>query len=317
MNINKVKISRRDFLRRTSVAAVAASGFPCVIPSSALGRGGSVAPSNRITMGCIGVGNMGVKDMKAFLHKDEVQILAVCDVNKASYGYKTSKQYMGREPARELVNDYYKSKNSAGEYRGCDSYADFREVLGRADIDAVCIVTPDHWHGVMTIKAARAGKDIYCEKPLSLTIAEGRSMVEAVRQYGVVLQTGTHHRSSRQVRFVCELVRNGRIGELKRMYTILSRHPVRTMIKNWRPMPANCEPWPVNKKATLGACDGAPPPWTRPGGCSPAPKAASNFPASGSWAASVTRAIRWASPACTIFAAKQRSAAAMSGCPAE
>ena len=227
------KITRRKFLKRTA-AAGAAFAMPAIVPASVFGAN---APSNRITMGCIGTGNQGVQDMRGFLQKDDVRVLAVCDVNTASYGYRSASQYLGREPGRKIVNDYYAAQTRAGRYSGCDGYNDFREIIARDDIDTVLIVTPDHWHAVMTIMAARAGKDIYCEKPLSLTVAGGRAMVEAVRKYGVVLQTGTHHRSTGQVRFACELVRNGRIGKLKRAIVNLDRHPVRFEIDSWQPMP--------------------------------------------------------------------------------
>jgi len=205
-------ITRREFLKSSAVAG-AIFAVPTIVPSSVFGAD---APSNRITIGCIGTGNQGVNNMRGFMQNDDVQVLAVCDVNTGSDEYP-SRRFLGREPARKIVNDFYAKKTRSVSYRGCDAYIDFRDVLTRDDIDAVLIVTPDHWHAIMTVMAARAGKDIYCEKPLSLTIAGGRAMVEAVRRYGVVLQTGTHHRSKDRIRFVCELVRNGRIGRLKRI----------------------------------------------------------------------------------------------------
>ncbi|MHC4396039.1 MAG: Gfo/Idh/MocA family protein [Planctomycetota bacterium] len=235
--LQKKNINRRQFLKKAAAVAAGTAVFPYFVPASALGRTGTVAPSNRITLGCIGTGNQGVQDMRGFLRIDDVQVLAVCDVNTASYGYRSAKQYLGREPGRKIVNDYYAAKTRSGRYKGCDAYNDFREIINRDDIDAVLIVTPDHWHALMTIMAARAGKDIYCEKPLSLTVAGGRAMVQAVRKYGVILQTGTHHRSTQQVRFACELVRNGRIGRLKRIIVNLDRHPVRFPIESWQPMP--------------------------------------------------------------------------------
>lgn len=236
--IKKNSMNRRKFLKRAASTAVGAIGFPYLVPSSALGLAGNVLPSNRITLGWIGTGNQGFQDMKGFIQNDDVRIVAVCDVNIASYGYKTASQYLGREPARKFVNDYYANKTRSGRYQGCDAYNDFREVIARDDIDAVLIVTPDHWHAIPTIMAAKAGKDIYCEKPLSLTIAEGRAMVTAVRKYGVVFQTGTHHRSVDQhLRFVCELVRNGRIGKLKRIVTVLRPHGLRRQIGTWKAMP--------------------------------------------------------------------------------
>ena len=209
-------INRRQFLKKATTVAAGAIGFPYIVRSSALGKAGTVAPSNRIVMGCIGVGGQGIYDMKAFLNNPDVQVVAVCDVSTSS-DYK--KYYWGwdaagREPARKVVDEYYGKQMSSGTYKGCAAYNDFRDVLGRDDIDVVTICTPDHWHGLISVAAAKAGKDIYCEKPLVNTIAEGRAVVSAVKNYGRILQTGSHERSNDSVRFACELVQNGRIGKL-------------------------------------------------------------------------------------------------------
>ena len=227
-------ITRRNFLQRTAAGAVATLGTPWVVPPTVFG---ALAPSNRINVGCIGTGNMGFVDLQGLMHQDDTQIVAVCDVNRGSYGYKTATQFRGREPARKRVDNYYAGKKRSGIYKGCDMYNDFRELVARDDIDAVSVTTPDHWHAIPTIMAARAGKHIYCQKPLSLTIAEGRAMVEAVRRYGVTLQTGSQHRSKETMRFACELVRNGRIGRVKRVLTSLGRHGLRTDINTWQPTP--------------------------------------------------------------------------------
>jgi len=225
------KVTRRNFLRATAAGVLSA---PWIVPASVFGVN---SPSNRINVGCIGTGNMGKVDLHGLMHQDDTQIVAVCDVNRGSYGYKTAIQFLGREPARKWVDRYYAGKKRSGIYRGCGVYNGFRELLARDDIDAVSVTTPDHWHAIPTIMAARAGKHIYCQKPLSLTIAEGRAMVEAVRRYGVVLQTGTQHRSKETMRFACELVRNGRIGQVKRVLTSLGRHGLRTDINTWQPTP--------------------------------------------------------------------------------
>jgi predicted dehydrogenase len=206
--------------------------MPYFVPRSAFG---SAAPSNRINVGSIGTGNMGFTDLQGLMHQDDTQIVAVCDVNRGSYGYKTAEQFRGREPARKLVEDYYAGKRRSGNYKGTDAYNDFRDLLARDDIDAVSVTTPDHWHAIPTIMAARAGKHIYCQKPLSLTITEGQAMVEAVRRYGVILQTGSQHRSKQRMRFACELVRNGRIGRVKRVLTSLGRHGLRFDLDTWNP----------------------------------------------------------------------------------
>jgi len=198
------KISRRQFLKGTALASAGGIiGFPTIIPGRALGLDGAVAPSNRVVMGCIGVGGQGTGNMQAFLNQPEVQVVAVCDVD-ANH----------KARAKKIVQDFYAQQGKSGGGDGCAEYRDFREVTARQDIDAVSIGTPDHWHGLITIAAAESGKDIYCEKPLVNTIAEGIAVRRAVQRYGRILQNGTHERSRHSVRFACELVRNGRIGKL-------------------------------------------------------------------------------------------------------
>ncbi len=228
MNISP--ISRRRFI--ATVGTVLAA--PHIVPNSIFGKN---APSNRINVAVIGTGNQGTQDLKAFLAEDDVQVVAVCDVNRTSNGYKNEKQFLGREPARQMVEEFYAGRNKTGTYRGCDACVDFREIISRRDIDAVAIVVPDHWHALMTIMAAQAGKDIYCEKPLSLTVADGRAMVEAVRRHGVILQTGSHERSLHRTRFACELVRNGRIGQLKRIVAVVGPWNKFGPEAAWKPMP--------------------------------------------------------------------------------
>ncbi|MBW7990213.1 MAG: Gfo/Idh/MocA family oxidoreductase [Planctomycetes bacterium] len=206
-------ISRRGFLKKSTGFAGAAIAFPYIVPSSALGKAGNVAPSNRIAMGCIGTGNQGFNDLRSFLRDERVQITAVCDVNRQSNGYWDNK-IGGREPAKRLVVEHYGLKAESGSYRGCTSYEDFRRVLERDDIDVVLLALPDHWHSIAVIEAAKAGKDIYGEKPLSLTIPEGRAMSDAVKRCGRIFQTGSQQRSDHNFRRACELVRNGRIGKL-------------------------------------------------------------------------------------------------------
>ena len=225
--------ARRDFLKAAAVA-VGAACAPAVVPSTVFGKN---APSNRIHVGVIGCGNQSTLDLPSFLGHDDCRVLAVCDVNTASHGYKTPDQFLGREVAQKKVNAFYAADKASGTYRGCDAYEDFRDVLGRKDIDAVVCIVPDHWHALVTTLAARAGKDIYCEKPLSLTVRHGQAMVRAVRENHRVLQTGSHYRSSPNNRLACELVRNGRIGQVKRIYTYV---PVNNAVDpgpGWKPMP--------------------------------------------------------------------------------
>lgn len=199
MNKQLGKCTRRSFLKRT----VAFTAFPTIIPATVLGRNGHTAPSERIVMASIGVGGQGYHNTRALFSLPEVQYVAVCDVDRENCA-----------KGRELVETYYASRQPNGKYSGIMEYYDFREVLARDDIDAVMIATPDHWHAVISVAAAKAGKDIYCEKPLANSIPEGRAVVDAVRRYGRVLQVGSHERSRDNARYACELVRNGRIGKL-------------------------------------------------------------------------------------------------------
>lgn len=226
--------SRRTFLKTAAATVSAVAGAPYIVPAAVLG---AHAPSNRIHVGFIGNGNQSTIDLPAFLQQDDVQVVAVCDVNTASYGYKTPEQFLGRKPAQDKVHAYYAARKSSGSFRGCDAYNDFREVLGRADIDAVAIVVPDHWHGLMVVAAAKAGKDMYCEKPLSLNIRQGQLMVKAVREHKRILQTGSHYRSSPANRFACELVRNGRIGKVQRILAQVAENNAVDPGPGWQPMP--------------------------------------------------------------------------------
>lgn len=190
------RVSRRQFLK--GAAALAAA--PYVLPSTALAR---PAPSERITLGLIGIGNMGGGHLHGFVHDPAVQVVAVSDVRSWK-----------RDEARQLVETTYAAERPDGKYAGCDTYNNFEDLLARDDIDAVLIAVPDHWHAIIAIAACRAGKDVYCEKPLSLTIHEADEMVKAARRYDRVFQTGSQQRSSGEFRKACELVRSGRIGKL-------------------------------------------------------------------------------------------------------
>ena len=234
MRKNANQSTRRGFLR----GAAASVAAPYVLPGSVFGAN---APSNRITMGCIGVGGMGTNDMMGFLNNDDVQMLAVCDPETGSNGYNhwyNKGGWLGREPAIERVNKHYAKKQRSGTFKGCDGYVDFRELLARTDIDAVMIAPPDHWHAIPAIAAAKLGKDIYCEKPLTLTVAEGRAIVRAVESRNVIFQTGTHHRSAdTHLRHVCEMIRNGRIGKVKRVISHIGANNRTSSAKKGDSMP--------------------------------------------------------------------------------
>jgi len=194
----KSRVTRRRFL--AGAASVAAA--PVVVSPSALGAE-RAAPSDRITVGIIGMGKQCGWHLNTMLGRPDTQVLAVCDVEVCK-----------REAAKKKADERYAADLKSGSYKGCDAYNDFRQITDRADIDAVLIATPDHWHAIPVIRAAEAGKDVYCEKPLSLTIREARAMVNAVRRYGRVFQTGSQQRSAANFRVGCEMVRSGRIGKL-------------------------------------------------------------------------------------------------------
>lgn len=188
--------NRREFLERSAGIASAALAVPYAVPGSALGKDGETAPSERITLGSIGVGSMGRGDMKGLMQADGVQILAVCDTFQDR-----------REKAKGMADEH----NGNGD---CKMYGDFREVLARDDIDAVSITTQDHWHALIAVAAAQAGKDMYCQKPLGMTMEECQAIREAVRKHDRVFQTGTQQRSSSSFRHACELARNGYLGKI-------------------------------------------------------------------------------------------------------
>jgi len=224
---------RRQFLKAATGAAVAVA-LPRIVPCSVFGAS---APSNRINVGLIGCGHQSQRIVPSFLVHDDMQMLAVCDVNRRGDGYYHPDQVLGRETAREWVDQHYAQKTPSGSFKGCAAYADFRELLDRSDVDAVAIVVPDHWHALIAIAAMQAGKDVYCEKPLALTIYEGREMVKAARKCQRVFQTGAQFRSSPAVRRACELVRNGRLGEIRRVYSWVDPNSFESPGPGWQPQP--------------------------------------------------------------------------------
>lgn len=247
---DNTSINRRDALKATLATAAAAA--PYIVSPRVFG---AQSPSNRVTLGCIGVGNQGLPVMQRFLANPECQVLAVCEVNEGSDGYKDPKKVYGREPARKEVEDFYAKQNGSSLYQGCEAYNDFREILNRDDIDAVVIASPDHWHSIMTVMAAEAGKDIYCEKPLGLTIGDQQAMVEAVRKHNRVLQTGSHERSNQNVMKVVELVKSGAIGKVTRVIANVGRHNMIGPGPGWEPMPV---PEGFDYKMWLGPAPDAP-----------------------------------------------------------
>ncbi len=254
-------ISRRQFLRRSAGALVAAAAAPYLVPASALGLEGKVAPSERVAMGFIGLGGQGGGHLVGgawtyltggYLGRDDVQVLGVCDVVRSK-----------REGYQQRVNAYYAEKAGKGAFKACEAYNDFRDLLARSDVDAVLIGTPVHWHALMTVMAAKAGKDVYCEKPICLTIRDGLAMIDAVTRYGRVFQAGTQQRCCYDGKFrrACEYVRSERIGKLRSVYAMLGGggfNPGPGPGGAGRPVPEGLD-WDL----WLG-----PAPWTPfPGGC--------------------------------------------------
>ncbi len=229
--------NRRDFVKSSLqggiATSIALSGFPTILPASVFGKN---APSNRINIGAIGCGRISRDhDMAETLKYDRARIMAVCDLDSKRLA-----------DAKKYVNDYY-SKKEGKPYDGVTMYGDHQELLLNKDIDAVLISTPDHTHAYLGVHAVEAGKDVYLQKPASLTIADGRALSNAVHRTGRILQIGSQQRSSTQFRYAAELVRNGRIGKLKTVYVGLPGDPGGNEEPEM-PIPAN-----LNYDAWLGS----------------------------------------------------------------
>lgn len=211
--------SRRRFLQ-TTLAAGAAIAAPTIIPSSAIGRDGAVPPSERIVLGGIGIGNRGTYDLGCFLEQKDVQFVAVADVKESR-----------RTAVKKIADSKYGNQN-------CQTYRDFRELLERADIDAVLIATGPNWHATAAMYAAKAGKDMYCEKPCTKNIAQSLVLADTMRRTGRVFQAGTQRRNLPHFAFACELARTGKLGKLTKVYA----HPagMQAMTSGW--LPAETEP---------------------------------------------------------------------------
>ncbi len=201
-------LNRRDFLKGTA-ALGAAAAFPTLVPSTVFG---AAAPSNRITMGMIGMGLQMGGHLRGMLGRGEVHVLAVCDVDQHKL-----------QSAKNSVERAYANRTTSGTYRGCDAYREYEKICERPDIDAVFICTPDHWHAPISLAAIKAGKDVFCQKPMTLTIREGRMVSDACKQYGTIFQVGSQQRSNWAFRKACEIVRNGWIGKVHTIYTKLGQ----------------------------------------------------------------------------------------------
>jgi hypothetical protein len=189
---------------------------PTIIPSSALGLNGAVPPSERVIVGGIGIGNRGTYDLECFLEQKDVQFVAVCDIKEAQ-----------RTKIKKKVDEKYGDQN-------CAMYRDFRELLDRSDIDAVLIATGPNWHATAAMNAAKAGKDMYCEKPCTKNIAQSLILKDTMRRTGRVFQAGTQRRNLPHFAFACELARTGKLGKLKKVYA----HPagMQALMSGWLPV---------------------------------------------------------------------------------
>lgn len=231
---NHQPLTRRRFLKRAATAATTVA-LPYYIPASALGRDGNVAPSERIVMGGIGIGGRGSYDLGVMLAEPEVQWVAVCDVVKGK-----------REAARNVVNAKYGNQD-------CAAYGDMRQLLAeRKDVDAVLIATGDRWHALASVLAMRAGKDVYCEKPACLTMAQGEAVVDTARRYGRVYQTGAQRLSEPNHVFAIEMARSGRLGPIHTVYAdIRWRDGLRT---DWLPEQPEPSKEELDWDVWLGPC---------------------------------------------------------------
>jgi hypothetical protein len=227
------RVTRRDFLR----SAAAVSGIvaaPWILSSAARGADGAVAPSNRLAIGLIGKGCMGSGHLHRLISDPAILVPAVCDVDRTR-----------SEDARRQTDEAYATDRAAGTYRGCAAYNDYRELLARPDVDAVVVVTPDHWHSLISVDAANAGKDVYCEKPISVTIQESRRLAEAVRRHARVFQTGTQYRSIPAIRAVCNFVRGGGLGRVKSVFTLWGKLNIPTIGPSYVPLDPTLPAEPV------------------------------------------------------------------------
>ncbi len=217
------KPSRRRFLKTTLAAAGAAIAAPTIIPSSALGLDGAVPPSERVIVGGIGIGNRGTYDLGCFLEQKDVQFAAVCDVKEVR-----------RRAVKKRVDELYGNES-------CLMFRDFRELLDRPDIDAVLIATGPNWHCTMAMNAAKAGKDMYCEKPCTKNIEQSLILRDTMARTGRVFQAGTQRRNLPHFAFACELARTGKLGKLQKVYA----HPagMKSMVSGWQP----AEPEPLKE----------------------------------------------------------------------
>ncbi len=218
MPSNSCPSSRRTFLKQSAIAAGALLSGPQILTSQALGNAGKRAANSRMGMGFIGMGLMSRGHLRTFSGMSEVQPIAVCDVKAWQ------------------LDEAVKSLQEHG-FEGVQATPSYEEVIANPDVDLVCITTPDHWHAAMAIEAMKAGKDVYVEKPMTLTIEEGKAVAKAEKKYGRILQVGSQQRSSEHFRIAVNLVRNGLIGEVKEIYCRLGHFPPPPEKEEYKPVP--------------------------------------------------------------------------------
>lgn len=213
--------NRRQFLH---LSAAAVTGLT-LAPRHVLGGAGQIAPSDKITLAGIGTGGQGMQNLAALQKFPEIQVVAVCDVERESNRYLSwnwsqgrEERTCGREPARRAVESGYAAQRGSGQYRGCAAYVDYRELLEKEDVDAVTIATPDHTHAVIAMAALKRRKHVYCEKPLTYSVREARQVAEAARQAGVVTQMGNHGQAEEGARVVQEIIADGAIGAVREVH---------------------------------------------------------------------------------------------------
>ena len=233
-------ISRRKFLGRTAAAAALT-----IVPRHVLGGEGQVAPSEKTTLATVGTGGQGMQNLARLLEFPEMQVVAVCDVNREGGGYLSwnwtqgkEQRTAGREPARRMVHEHYADQTTSGKYKGCKAYADFRELFAEEDVDAVMVAAPDHIHAVVTMAALKLGKHVYCEKPLTYSVYEARQVTEAARKAKVATQLGNQGQATEEARVVREFIMDGAIGPVNEVqvwcparfwsYPALEGRPVET-----------------------------------------------------------------------------------------
>ena len=219
------RLSARGLSRRRFLQGAATAAAFTIVPRHVLGGAGRVAPSEKITLAAIGTGGQGLQDVQSFLEFPEVQVVAVCDVNREGPGYISwnwekgkASNIAGREPARRLVEQHYGKTRPSGTFRGCKAYADYRELLAKEDVDAVMVATPDHTHAVIAMAALKKRKHLYCEKPLAYSAYEVRQLTEEARRAGVATQLGNQGQASIEARLTCEMIWSGAIGAVREVH---------------------------------------------------------------------------------------------------